>query len=154
MSDTTEVDGINNDYPQENNYVEVSSDIRDATTLFLLESVNNFHLDIGVTILSGGAWFTAKLISGYNYYQEVSKQLRSGEGNLNSTLADYYEKVGENFYGTKEGEQKEIPNSFLHLSNVKIISTNGKHTPLNGALMRLKITAVDGFILGNSSSDS
>jgi hypothetical protein len=115
----------------------------------------NLGLSMGLTITLGGTVISGQLISGRQYFEELSDQIKGGSTNMgNETL----EMLGDNWkmltqiYDKPEGagdDWQPAPAGYIHMRQAKIY-TPGQH-PLpggQGLLWRGKVAAVDGFALG------
>ncbi|EKS3673757.1 gas vesicle protein [Salmonella enterica] len=124
--------------------------IRDEDLIHLNSLVNRIDFGIGLTIFVKGSVISGSLVSGKKYYDSVAENLKAS-GETGEALAVFFERKAQDQY-TSNSEDFEFPNNFLHFDKVTIRQDNGQMGQLNGAMLRIKIEEIEGYILGNLSA--
>ncbi len=129
----------------------------DGTDWFLawiIGHAESFGLDQGITLTVGGRLITGRVVSPKAYFDLARAAVQDGsfggEGGeqMKSILADSYGQWAELFpdVGAPIGSGKF---AYIHLKEAKVWNGNGTYLPTNGGgLWRGKLSAVDGFFLG------
>lgn len=154
-------DNTNNEEPNaiEFQTVEVAG-ARDWFMQNIIETVINNGVEIGVLLTIGGSIVSGVLISGRTYFTELGETLKSAsnsEGDLQSVLGDAWKRFTEIYDKPEEESDDWSPPSagFIHLRDARFCAP-GQNSPLprdKGMLWRGKISAIDGFSIGNLSFD-
>ncbi|CAI1502617.1 Uncharacterised protein [Serratia grimesii] len=129
--------------------VVISRKLQDADLLKFADLANKYDYSIGITILSKGVLITGRTISGKQYYNSIA------DASGSAPIAEYFRKVSAPLYTLQDGENVatvNFPLNFIHLENVSMKSGDGLFSQLNGALLRIKIEEIDGYILGESKA--
>lgn len=127
----------------------ISRSIYDQDLEFLVNLVEELHIDIGLTLMVKGFLVSGTLVSANKYYTQVSEHLQLS-GDAGKAIAQYFSAKANNF-GVEKSEKSE-PN-FLNLINISYLKGDGLMGDMKGARLRLKIEEVDGYILGNPKND-
>lgn len=123
---------------------------------WLVAHVEAFGIEFGITLSVGGQSVSGTLISGRKYFQDLRESLSSVpnlEGDLAKSLAKSMTLWSEVY--PEKPEDVDIYNlkpNFIHLRNARVVTPGGA-VPNNGALWRGKISAVDGFSVGELDTD-
>lgn len=126
---------------------------RDANLIFLVNTVNTFDFEMGITIFVKGVVITGQLISGLKYHREMEASMDSA-GPVGKAMAGYFRGVAENRYTptkNEEDEFNEIPCNYMHLKNISMLGGNGNFNKFNEAFLRINLEEVDGHIIGSAS---
>jgi len=130
--------------------------LRDNDLLFLANLVNRSEAGVDLTLLVSGTLITGTLISGKKYYTLMQDKFSSfSQNSYGSLVKEYFADVCEVYTPQPENagdENNEIPLNFIHLEEVAMQTGNGGFSSINGALLRLKIEEVDGYIMGASEN--
>lgn len=107
-----------------------------------------------ITLTVGGAHINGNLIGGRRYFELLVEAMEEGHNlgekdvldaitNMYRANQDVYAKPGEERppMGTK-------PPTYIHLRDARWFEANGKTFPGNGLMWRGRISAVEGFALG------
>ncbi len=107
---------------------------------------------MGVTLTVGGTVVTGQLISGKEYLElsagqisDVFKRLGVSEEGA-KTIKESFSKPAQKLY-SEEAEAQPTGYGYIHLKNARIVAGATSHT-LGGSLWRSRLSAVDGFSLG------
>ncbi|WMT13365.1 gas vesicle protein [Serratia fonticola] len=125
----------------------------DANLFFLVNTVNRFDFEMGVTILVKGIVITGLLISGQKYHREMAQGIAKA-GTVGEALAGYFRDTAENMYApskNEEGEYNDTPCNYIHLKDISMQGGGGGFNKLNNAFLRVSLEEVDGHIIGNVS---
>ncbi|EML9987772.1 gas vesicle protein [Citrobacter amalonaticus] len=123
--------------------------VQDQDLLTLNRVVNNAAgLELGITIFSHGRIISGLLTSGKDFYSTTAEKLKA-VGALGESLAIYFDGKANQMYTYDESEG-EIPNNFLHLKKVSVMSDNGSRLDMKNAMLRIKIEEIEGYVLGNT----
>lgn len=133
-----------------------------ATDWFLrqtIETVIAHGVEIGVTLAVGGSIISGILVSGKTYFAELGETLKGAsksEGDMQSVLGEAW-KGYTALYEKPEGAPDDWvvpPAGYIHLRNARYFAPGQPPVPTNqGVLWRGKLSAVDGFSIGNLSAD-
>jgi hypothetical protein len=127
-----------------------------STDWFLAHLVgwaNKYNIEQGITLTVGGATISGKLISGRKYFEEIAAATAAGSSNSEEVKLSIAEshKLWSAIYDKPEGAPDDYeppPPGYIHLRDALWISFDGKFLPSNGVLWRGKLSAIDGFCLG------
>lgn len=125
----------------------VAHKIQDEDLVQLNRLVNSIDFGLGITIFVKGSVISGSLVSGKKYYNFVADKLKA-IGDTGEALAVYFEQKAQNQY-TKNSDDFIYPSTFLHIDMVQIRQDDGRMGQLNGAMLRIKIEEIEGYILGN-----
>lgn len=120
--------------------------MHDSDLSFITGIVNKMEGSFGVTLFLKGTVVSGWVISGSEYYSTLVSRLEAG-GEFAQAYAIYFQHQLDSYTG-EELEKIEIHN-YLHLKNVKIQGGTGEFTVMNNSLLRLKISEIDGHIIGS-----
>lgn len=126
---------------------------RDSNLIFLVNTVNKFDFEMGITIFVKGSVITGQLISGLKYHRYIEASLASA-GTAGEALSGYFKQTAENLYTptkNENGEYNDIPCNYIHLNNVSIQTGNGGFNKMNNAYLRISLEEIDGHIIGSAS---
>ncbi|UTV87502.1 hypothetical protein KDX00_03080 [Cobetia amphilecti] len=111
---------------------------------------------VGVTLYVNGSVITGELVSQKNYVKEIVRSLRSSMEHAfqenSGTILDALNTVGDMPNGSPKEEGEAVEFEFVHLSRAQCIQ-GGNWVPSNGIPWRGKLSAVDGFMVGQMSLD-
>lgn len=129
----------------------LSRKITDADLSFCVDMANKHEANMGVTLFCKGIIITGMIISGREYYAGVADSFGLKQDGA-SAWGDYFRQIGGAFYSKQDGEEdKEFPNSFIHLKDVQLSAGTSGFTPYKNAFLRLKVEEIDGHIIGIAS---
>ncbi|HGK4675278.1 TPA: hypothetical protein ACJ2WV_004579 [Kluyvera georgiana] len=129
----------------------LSRKITDADLSFCVDMANKHEANMGVTLFCKGVIITGMIISGREYYAGVANSFGMKQDGA-SAWGDYFRQVGGAVYSKQDGEEdKEFPNIFIHLKDVKLSAGTSGFTPYKNAFLRLKVEEIDGHIIGIAS---
>lgn len=123
---------------------EVIEPVKDWLLESLVSGVNKTAAEMGITLSVGGAVISGKMISGMTYAKLLADSIRSANDSLES-IATALETSFGSIYNAEQPSQNV---SYIHLKDIKVLSGNN-WPELKGGLWRGRLTAVDGFIIGN-----
>lgn len=120
----------------------------------LVSFVNDFGIEISVTLQVGGVQVTGMMISGEKYFKLTADEF--GGAFSNSVLGDKFKCLINGYadsVSSKPDEQERPAPSYIHLSNAHLYSPGGEIPAKQGKpiLWRARISAVDGFYIGTSA---
>jgi hypothetical protein len=129
----------------------------------LIWLADNVGLEQSVTLSVRGTIITGLLISGREYFKDLGDDIRKranvhleDKDAIRNLLADLYSQ-GSQHYPVRpspetepDSEPKPFP-TYIHLRASKMLGPNGFTIPIEGALWRGKLSAVDGFSIGQVS---
>lgn len=109
--------------------------------------VNDAKLSIGITLTVGGSTYTGTLISHEKYFQRIAEDLsKPFAANPESEKALRERILGFHAEGTSA--EPQLPVQYIHMDNTRVITAGQQIFANTGTLWRGKISAVDGFVLG------
>lgn len=121
--------------------------------------VNDYELEIGMTLLIGGSMVTGQLISGRKYLKRIGDQVNAAMGVQAETplfqdwIDRYYGEPRSDGGDESDQEREPIITTYVHMAGVRI--RQGSQEILSsaaGTLWRGRLSCVDGFILGELST--
>jgi len=98
-------------------------------------------VQIGVTINSGGLLFSGILASPKDFRDILSREFINSNDEHGIALGEVLSEIE-----IKKSDAETKPLEYITLKNVKII--NSQET-LNAPLWRIKVSAIDGYTIGN-----
>ena len=109
--------------------------------------------EFGVTVLVGGSWITGMAIAGRAWMEQVGKFIDDQTG---TELGLVFRTIGQTLYpadseieaGHSEAVPEDRPTAYLHLRDARSVDPSGL-VPDTGGLIRLRFSAVDGWLMGN-----
>ena len=117
----------------------------------LVVMVNGSELEIGITLTVGGLLVSGYMVSGHKYFEGFAEDFGSGFPKDIKNPGDGYKELGK-IYTDPEHPLDSRSTSFIHLKNARFYHNSGGAVPQNrGVWWRGRLTAVDGFMLGNFS---
>jgi hypothetical protein len=125
---------------------------------WLISLANGYGLEQGITLSVGGASVTGLLISGRDYFTEIGSVIEQGNFHgaaetLRPVLALAYSQWSQVYPKIDTGHAEPIERStYIHLRRARIVTSDGKEMPPAGGLWRGKLSAVEGFMLGELGS--
>lgn len=118
----------------------------------LVHIVTAAKVSMGVTLSVGGTVVTGQLISGKEYLElsagqvsEVFKSLGVSEEAARE-IKEGFSKPAQSLY-REETSAQPSGYGYIHLKNARIVAGTSSHA-LGGSLWRSRLSAVDGFSLG------
>lgn len=130
----------------EGKYLE--RDIYLNTIIALIEH-KNIQLEVGITLNVGGAIISGIAISRKKYLEGIVNAVAGDD----SDVAQLFGEIYGNFLEMEEDSEEETaapPDyNFIHLKNVQIFGVNQEPISLNDNYWRGKLSAVDGYMIGN-----
>lgn len=133
---------------------EAPGHIHDWALVQLVEFANA-GFEQFVTLTVGGSHINGKLITGRRFYERLIESLESAadgiqihpESNFAAVLDIYREN--RDIYPSPDDEPDALPVPYyIHLEDARWHTTDGRVLPGNGMIWRGKISAVDGFSIG------
>lgn len=128
---------------------------------------NEINASVGITLTVGGVIITGQIVTPTTYFNEMAKQMeealnRIGASNGSNALGDFIRSCGagepmsrEERAATMDSALKEgvLPieggqRAYIHLMNASIYNPATNTRALEKATWRVRISAVDGFLLG------
>lgn len=119
-----------------------------------IETIIQGGVEIGVTLIVGGAVIAGMLISGKKYFEELADAMKTTseeDGDFQSQLADAWRRYTTLYERPDDAADDWTPGpaGYIHLRNAKLYSQGRQPLPANGMLWRGRLAAVDGFALGS-----
>lgn len=110
--------------------------------------INDTNIRIGVTLTVGGNMITGTLIPHEAYFNRLAKEISEpfADADPEGQKALYERMIG--FGKPADPEAQQLPNQYIHLDNARVHTGGNQILPNKGTLWRGKVSAVDGFILG------
>ncbi len=117
-------------------------------------------VQLGVTLLVGGALVTGQLTAGKAWWRQLGEALRNVQAGptvssenaheIGTTLADHVKELFEPIYD----EPFEVGNvGHLHLVGGRVVFP-GQTVPQEGTLLRIRLDRIDGWLLGEMSASA
>lgn len=120
--------------------------------LVSLSEIKEVSIGVPITIFLKGIIISGNIISMDRYMDQSASSFRTSINRpdvdpkianaVTESIAKAFDKMRAIFVPS------ESPREMIHLENVKLITSEGKLVPINKALWRGPIAAIDGFILG------
>ncbi|MFP2911402.1 gas vesicle accessory protein GvpU [Pyxidicoccus sp. 3LFB2] len=118
----------------------------------LVHIVTASKVSMGVTLSVGGTVITGQLISGKEFLElsagqvsDVFKRLGVSEESAKS-IKESFSNPAQKLY-REEADPQPTGYGYIHLKNARIVAGASSHT-LGGSIWRSRLSAVDGFSLG------
>lgn len=110
--------------------------------------INDANLRMGVTLTVGGNMITGTLIPHETYFERLATDISTpfAETDPEAQKALYNRFV--DFGKPVDPAIESLPNQYIHLDNARVHTGGNQILPSKGTLWRGKLSAVDGFILG------
>jgi hypothetical protein len=141
--------------------VDISSTLKppdhDIFLASLVSLANTLGVEQGITLAVGGALISGQLIGGRQYFEELAAVVTSGattgDQEVRSGIADSF-RAWTAIYDKPDPLPDDyiapVP-GYIHLRDARWIYPGGTVIPTNrGVLWRGKISAIDGFCLGQT----
>ena len=134
--------------------------MRDLVLVSLARAANEGEAsDVGISLLVGGSWLTGRLVGARVWFRALSRLVEEQGGEGMATFGPDLAKVGELLYpsesevavGLAEAQGDELP-WFVHLVDARLLDPSGA-VPEPGGLVRVRIDAVAGWLLGEVTSE-
>jgi hypothetical protein len=115
----------------------------------LVDYVNKFPVEIGITLFVQGSILSGLLIGEKAYFEGLSNHIKTPGvfGKDFQQLIALLQSLGTSSSGNQE-EQNQLENEFIHLKNAKFYSGNCLVPSDRGTYWRGRLRRVDGFSLG------
>ncbi|MBC8994964.1 gas vesicle protein [Pseudomonas sp. N40(2020)] len=109
--------------------------------------INDTNIRIGVTLTVGGNMVTGTLIPHEAYFERLATDISTpfADTDPEGQEALYKRIIG---FGKADPEVENLPNQYVHLDNARVHTGGNQILPSQGTLWRGKVSAIDGFILG------
>lgn len=105
----------------------------------------------GITLSVGGNLITGLVISGRSYFSELGLAYKKSHPE-NAGVGESYANFSKLWpMPAATGEFFPSHPEYIHLRKARIIASDGVFIPNRGSLWRCKLSAVDGFSLGEMS---
>lgn len=115
----------------------------------LLTFVNmaNAGASTDITIDVGGSVYSGTLIGATDYAKRVSDRMNAGlkKAFPTHTFPPLFDAIAQN--------AETFATGFAHLDNVRRWADSGQHTPLNGGLLRVRLSEVRGWMPGSVTTE-
>lgn len=109
--------------------------------------INETNLNIGITLTVGGNMITGTLIPHTAYFERLAKDLSApfaaAGGESQQILHDRIIRFND-----PVDPETQLPIQYIHLDNARLHTGGNQILPDKGTLWRGKLSAVEGFILG------
>ena len=109
--------------------------------------INQTNVHIGITLTVGGNMITGTLIPHSAYFERLAKDMSApfaaSGGDAQKTLHDRIIRFND-----PVDPGTELPIQYIHLDNARVHTGGNQILPSKGTLWRGKLSAVEGFILG------
>lgn len=116
---------------------------------WLIDFVGKTNTSIGVTLSIGGSLVAGELISHKAYFEQLSVDFSGAFAKFEEVDTEMVKKMIMGLNAPiSDGDEPPKP-QFLHLKGAKTFTSVGGPIAAHGTLWRGKVTAVDGFTLGN-----
>jgi hypothetical protein len=124
----------------------------------LVRMINNFDMEIGMTLQVSGMLVSGSLVSGKKYFDGFATDFSSPFSESPETAASIrssFASYGEVYAKDEEnGEDQPLP-QYIHLKQARFFNTSGNPIPGNtGVWWRGRIGEVGGFSLGSLSAST
>lgn len=150
MSDKTEQELSLDDYFRNARLVKNEWDGRQVDWLlqWLGGFINDSKVSVGMTLTIGGNQITGTMISHQAYFERLAKDFSTPFGAQSSELQQVLHARILAFNSEESAEDDQLPVQYIHLDNARVHAGGNQILPDKGTLWRGKISAVEGFILG------
>lgn len=121
--------------------------------------MNNFGVQLGVTVLVGGSWVSGTLVPPRVFTEEAGAELVEKAGAEAEGLQQFFQELGRYWFPDRSEQEAEATAGdaprrgedrpfHLHLRNARMVTTTGS-IPAEGAYMRIRLTEVAGWVVGD-----
>ncbi len=124
----------------------------DLVLSVLVKAVNKGETaNLGISLLIGGSWLVGSMIGGRMWFDQLAHLIAAktaGEG------GELFHKIGETAYPSESerlaGGQLPVDADpgFIHLRAARLLSGAAVRVPDPGGLVRVKLSSVDGWLVG------
>jgi hypothetical protein len=126
--------------------------ITDLVLSVLVRAVNRGETsNLGISLLLGGSWLTGSMIGGRMWFDELARLIDAKTGREDGQL---FRAIGETAYPSESerlaaGQAPlEAEPGFLHLREARLLTGSAVRVPEPGGLVRVKLSSVDGWLVG------
>ena len=154
MSDVTEHKKALEEYFNDTHAVKSEWDGRqmDWVLQWLCGFINETKMSVGITLTVGGNQITGTLIPHKTYFDRLAQDFSAPFAASGSETQDAIRTRILSFHEDgSEGGENPTPVQYLHLDNARVHTGGNQIFPGKGTLWRGKLSAVEGFILGEIS---
>lgn len=136
-----------------------STDSKDWFLQSIIETAIAAGVEIGMTVTVGGTTVSGILINGKKYFEELGDLLEGSsraEGDMQSVLGSAWRKFTAIYEKPEDSDDswQPSPAAYIHLKNAFFHAPGQSRMPSNtGVLWRGKLSAIDGFSIGNFSQE-
>lgn len=110
--------------------------------------INDTNIRIGVTLTVGGNMITGTLIPHEAYFERLATDISTPFADIDPEgQKALYERFVD-FGKPLDPSAENLPSQYIHLDNARMHTGGNKILPSSGTLWRGKLSAVDGFVLG------
>lgn len=154
MSDKSEQELSLDDYFRDIKLVKNEWDGRQVDWLlqWLGAFINDSKVTVGVTLTIGGNQITGTLISHQMYFERLADDFSTPFGAQSPELQQVLHARILAFHSPESAAEEQMPLQYIHLDNARVHAGGNQILPNKGTLWRGKISAVEGFILGEISN--
>jgi hypothetical protein len=114
--------------------------------------INDTKMKVGITLTVGGNKITGTLIPHQNYFERLAKDFSAPFADAAPGAQQVLHDRILGFHGDGDASQDSLPVQYIHLDNARVYTGGSTILPDKGTLWRGKLSAVEGFILGEISS--
>lgn len=114
--------------------------------------VNDTNMKIGVTLTVGGNMITGTLIPHQAYFERLAKDISAPFSVSGPEAQEAMHARVLSFHTEQDDDAIQSPVQYIHLDNARVHAGGNQILPDKGTLWRGKISAVEGFIIGEISS--
>jgi hypothetical protein len=119
----------------------------------LIDYVNEFPVEIGITLFVQGSIISGLLIGEKAYFEGLSNHIKTPD-----PFAEHFQKIVallqslDTSLASNRKEQNQLENIFIHLKDANFCSGNSLVPNNRGTYWRGRLRCVDGFSLGQLGS--
>ncbi|MCM3651023.1 gas vesicle accessory protein GvpU [Metabacillus litoralis] len=121
----------------------------DAVILMFLNLVEENGIEIPITLSVSGAVISGTLINASTYYAEITESSKLPNTTISKIMYKNFSDLKEAYAKQKQEEAdkeaKKNSLTFIHLKDVKYLSTGVQPTPSSSNWWRGRISSIDGF---------
>ncbi|TDV54623.1 hypothetical protein EC919_104362 [Pseudomonas graminis] len=150
MSDTNEQPLSEEEYFKSVGLVKNEWDGRQVDWLlqWLCAFINDTNLRVGITLTVGGSIITGTLIPHQDYFERLAADFSSPFAKTSEeNRAAIHERI-LSFHVPLDPSAVPTPVQYIHVDNARVHTGGSQVFPDKGTLWRGKISAVEGFVLG------
>lgn len=129
----------------------------DHVLQYLVSLINGVgSASMGITLTIGGSLVTGLLISGDSFFEQFSSDLAGGFAKQDETtekIRATLNRFGDKYRNDRISDEDVASPVYIHLKEAKIYAPGGI-VPKQSLLWRGKVSSVDGFMLGITSTVS